>query len=160
MKVLSIDIGIRNFAMSLYCTNEKKFILFVVKDLIKIKDCVARMKQLTAEEPFLSADVILVENQMRSVMRTMATSIRAFHFNKTIMIAPQSVKRFFSSGTKKHSSNKKVAVNLARGFLKKKNLAEFEAFRKKDDIADCVLQTIYYLKKILPSRCVVQVSTL
>lgn len=153
MRILSIDVGTRNFAMSVYCTDAKEFVLFALKDFVKIKDCVATMREFTLEEPFISADIILVENQMRSMMRTMATSIRAFHFEKTKMIAPQSVKRWFNTCMKKHGSNKKVAVVLARKLLNPKNLAQLDKFKKKDDISDCVIQTHYYLEKFQPTRC-------
>ena len=153
MRILSIDVGTRNFAMSVYCTEAKEFILFAIKDFVKIKDCVATMRKFTLEEPFLSADVILVENQMRSMMRTMATCIRAFHFEKTFMIAPQSVKRWFKTCMKKHGANKKAAVVLARKLLNTKNLVQLEKFKKKDDISDCIVQTHYYLEKIYPTRC-------
>lgn len=152
MKILSIDVGIRNFAMSMYCTEAKEFILFSIKDFVKIKDCVATMREFTRGEPFLSADVILVERQMRSMMRTMATCIRAFYFDKTKMIRPLCVKNFYKTSMKKHSKNKKAALELARTMLNPKNLAQMEAFRKKDDIADCVVQTFYYINKFQPTR--------
>ena len=160
MRILSIDVGIRNFAMSVYCTEAKEFVLFALKDFIKIKDCVATMREFTLQEPFISADIILVENQMRSMMRTMATSIRAFHFEKTKMIAPQSVKRWFNTCMKKHGSNKKAAIVLARKLLNPKNLAQLEKLKKKDDISDCVVQTHYYLEKFQPTRCPEQIKKL
>jgi hypothetical protein len=153
MKILSIDVGVRNFGMSVYCTDAKEFILFKIHDFGKIKDCVAMMRAFTEQEPFASADVILVERQMRSVMRTMATSIRAFHFDKTKMIAPQSVKRWFNTCMREHGLNKRVAVDLARKLLNAKNLAQLEKFRKKDDISDCVIQTHFFLEKFKPTRC-------
>ena len=111
MRILSIDVGIRNFAMSVFCTEAQEFVFFGIKDFIKIKDCVAMMREFTLQEPFLSADIILVE-KMRAVMKTMATCIRAFYFDKTKMIAPQSVKRHFRSAMKKHSANKKAAIHF------------------------------------------------
>ena len=153
MRILSIDVGTRNFAMTVYCTDAKEFVLFTIKDFGKIKDCVATMREFTQNEPFTSADVILVEIQMRSMMKCMATSIRAFHFDKTKMIAPQSVKRWFNTCMKKHGSNKKAAVVLARKLLNAKNLAQLEKFKKKDDISDCVVQTHFYLEKFQPTRC-------
>lgn len=154
MKILSIDVGIRNFALSMYDTDLKEFILFAKKDFIKIKDCVATMREFTQSEPFLEADVILVERQMRSMMKTMATCIRAFHFDKTKMISPQCVKRHYQSSMKKHHKNKIKAVELARTLLNPKNLAQMEKFKKKDDVADCVIQTLYYINKFQPTRCV------
>ena len=153
MFILSIDIGVRNFGMSVYCTEKKEFILFKLLNLGKVKDYVLKMKEVTSEEPFLSADVILVENQMRSCMKTMATAIRAFHFDKVVCVAPQSIKRLFRSGMKKHSKNKKVAVELARTLLNKVNLTEYESLKKKDDIADCILQTQWYIKRYQQTRC-------
>ena len=153
MRILSIDVGTRNFAMSVYCTDAKEFVLFTIHDFKKIKDCVATMREFTSKEPFTSADIILVERQMRSMMKTMATSIRAFHFDKTKMIAPQSVKRWFDTCMKAHGSNKKAAIVLARKLLNAKNLAQLEKFKKKDDISDCVVQTHYYMQKFKPTRC-------
>ena len=145
MKILSIDVGIRNFALSMYDTDLKEFILFAKKDFIKIKDCVATMREFPRTTPVIEADVILVERQMRSMMKTMSTCIRAFHFEKTKMISPQCVKRYYQSSMKKHSKNKIKAVELARTLLNPKNLAQMEKFKKKDDIADCVIQTLYYI---------------
>ena len=95
MHILSIDIGIRNFAFTVYCTIEEEFILFRLIDLGKVKDYVAKMKELSCTEPFVSADVILVERQMRSCMKTMAVSLRAFNYEKTVPVAPQSITRYF-----------------------------------------------------------------
>lgn len=160
MRVLSIDVGTRNFAMTVYCTEKKEFVFFHLHDFQKIKDCVALMREFTLKEPFLSADVILVERQMRSMMKTMATSIRAFYFEKTVMISPQCVKRWFKTSMKKHHLNKKTAVHLARKLLNPKNLAQLEQYKKKDDISDCVVQTHYYLQKIAPTRVIERVTVL
>ena len=152
MRVLSIDVGTRNFAMSVYCTEAEEFVMFKSHDFGKIKDCVAMMREFTLQEPFTSADVILVERQMRSIMKTMATCIRAFHFEKTKMVSPQCVKRFFKSSKRKHRLNKKAAIELVRKKLNPKNLVQLNNLKKKDDIADCCLQTFYYLEKFQKSR--------
>ncbi len=150
MLVLSVDIGIRNFAFTLYCTLESKFLLFRLIDLGKVKDYVAKMRELSSTEPFMMADVILVERQMRSCMKTMAVSLRAFNYDKTVMVAPQSIKRHFRTAMRKHSKNKKAGVEMARKYLRAHMLERFEKLSKKDDIADCVLQTIWYLRNGVP----------
>lgn len=147
MRILSVDVGTRNFAMTLYCTEAKDFVLMRLVDLRNFKDYVGKMKEMSEEEPFKSADVLLVENQMRSIMKTMATALRAFNFDKTVMVAPQSVKRHFRTSKKRHYWNKKVALVKVNEFLTEKSRAMFEKFEKKDDIADCVLQTIWFLAK-------------
>ena len=146
MHILSVDIGIRNFAFTVYCTVEERFILFRLLDLGKVKDYVAKMRELSSTEPFQSADVLLVERQMRSCMKTMAVSLRAFNYEKTTMVAPQSIKRHFKTAMKKHSKNKKAGIEVARKYLDAQKFKEFEKLKKKDDIADCILQTIWYIR--------------
>ena len=150
MRVLSVDIGIRNFAFTVYCTIESKFLMFCLVDLGKVKDYVAKMRELSSTEPFTTADVILIERQMRACMKTMAVSLRAFNYEKTIMVAPQSIKRHFKTAMKKHSKNKKAGIEVARKYLRASKLQEFEKMKKKDDIADCILQTIWYLRNGVP----------
>lgn len=146
MRILSVDIGIRNFAFTVYCTVECRFILFRVLDLGKVKDYVAEMRELSSTEPFVSAGVILIERQMRSCMRTMAVSLRAFNYDRAVMVSPQSVKRHFRTSMKKHGANKKAGVVVARQYLGVKMLSQFNDMKKQDDIADCVLQTHWYIR--------------
>lgn len=150
MRVLSVDIGVRNFAFTVYCTIESKFLLFRLIDLGKVKDYVAKMRELSSAEPFVTADIVLIERQMRSCMKTMAVSLRAFNYEKTVMVAPQSIKRHFKTAMKKHSKNKKAGIEVARRYLSAVETEHFEKFKKKDDIADCILQTIWYLRNGVP----------
>ena len=152
MLILSIDIGIRNFGSTVYCTIKEEFILFRLIDLGKVKDYVARMKELSSTQPFVSADVILIERQMRSCMKTMAVSLRAFNYEKTVPVAPQSIKRFFKSSMKKHAKNKKAAILIAKKYLRESKLKQFEGLKKQDDIADCILQTIWYIRNGVPTQ--------
>ena len=152
MRILSVDIGIRNFAWSVYCTDLRRFVEFRVIDLGAVKDYVARMRALTLEEPFVSSDVILVENQMRACMKTMATAIRCFHYDKTLAVAPQRIKRFFRTSMRAHRKNKLAGVCEARRYLCPEMLVRFESFKKKDDVADCILQTVWYTSKVLKAK--------
>lgn len=150
MLVLSVDIGTRNFAFTLYCTMKSEFLSFRLIDLGKVKDYVAKMRELSSTDVFQMADIVLVERQMRSCMKTMAVSLRAFNYEKTVMVAPQSIKRHFKTSMKKHSKNKKAGIEVARKYLSAGKLEEFNRLRKKDDIADCILQTIWYLRNGVP----------
>tara|TARA_B100000683_G_scaffold212017_1_gene206841 strand:- start:8 stop:487 length:480 start_codon:yes stop_codon:yes gene_type:complete len=145
MKILSIDIGLKNFGMTVYCTETHAFTDFHLIQLGKVKDYVKKMKELSSTEPFTSASIILVENQMRQCMRTMAVAIRCFNYEKTIPVAPQSIKRFFKTSMKAHNKNKKAAITEAKKYLSDNMLVQFEALKKKDDIGDCILQTIWFL---------------
>ena len=97
MLIVSVDIGTRNFAYTVYCTDKRSFVVFQILDLRKVKDPVLRMKELSDSEYFDKAEVILVENQMRSCMKTMATALRCFHLDKVVKVHPHSVKRFFQT---------------------------------------------------------------
>ena len=152
MRILSVDVGTRHFAMTLYCTEDREFKLMRILDLRNVKDYVAHMKLMSEEEPFKSADVVLVERQMRSIMKTMATAIRAFNFEKTLIVSPQSVKHYFRTSTKNHRTNKQLAMCEAPKLLTGDNLVEFNKLKKKDDIADCVLQTYWYMKNRMKCR--------
>lgn len=145
MRILSIDIGLKNFGITMYCTENHTFTEFQLIQLGKVKDYVRKMKELSSTEPFASADIILVENQMRQCMRTMAIALRCFNYEKTIPVAPQSIKRFFKTSMKAHHKNKKAAIQEARKYLSDNMVIQFDALKKKDDIADCILQTIWFL---------------
>ena len=113
-RVLSVDIGERNFA---YCawSAARGFYDMQVVDLRQIKgDSATRMRTLQERGVFDDCDVVLVERQMRSKFKEMATAIRCFNWDKTVLVAPQSVKRAFKTGTGKHATNKKAHVALAR----------------------------------------------
>ena len=145
-RVLSVDIGERNFA---YCawSAARGFHEMQVVDLRQIKgDSATRMRTLQERGVFDECDVVLVERQMRSKFKEMATAIRCFNWDKTVLVAPQSVKRAFKTGTGKHATNKKAHVALARSFLSEEETAKFDAFRKKDDVADTIVQVMWYRK--------------
>jgi len=146
MRVLSIDVGTKNLGWALW---DKKIIDVGVVDLSKYKgtDYASQVHKLMLTG-FFNADVILVEIQMRSCMKIIANTIRCLHWEKTIRIAPQSVRRHFHTLTKKHSSNKKAHLALIRKFdiddtIQKK----IATYKKKDDIADAIVQLQYYLDK-------------
>lgn len=152
MFILSVDIGIRNFATTMYCTVDSKFTMFKVFDLRGVKDYVAKMRELSSSGPFTMADIVLIERQMRSCMKTMAVSLRAFNYEKTIMVAPQSIKRYFKTSMKNHTKNKKAGIETAVKYLKGDTLHTFQKLKKKDDIADCILQTIWFIRNGVPQN--------
>ena len=107
--IISIDIGIRNLGFVKW---DKEIICMGVIDLHELykgTDYALMAKKLIDTGFFKGAEWILVERQMSSRMKILACSIRCFFWDKTVMISPQSVKRYFKSGTKKHSTNKKKA---------------------------------------------------
>ena len=60
-----------------------------------------------------------------------------------LQVHARSVKVMFNTGTGKHKSNKKAAVDYVYGILDTHAKAKLDAFRKKDDVCDAILQAIY-----------------
>jgi uncharacterized protein involved in tolerance to divalent cations len=149
MRILSIDVGTKNFGWAQYWDGKIRDV--GVLDLSKYSkgtDYALQVRKLM-ETGFFDADVILVENQMRSCMKIIANSIRCFYWEKTVRIAPQCVRRHFKTLTKKHSTNKKAHLALMDEFdLDASIRAKIHSHRKKDDIADAIVQLEYYLNCI------------
>lgn len=150
MIILSVDIGLVNFGMTEYCTVKKKFLRFHLVKIKSTKDYVKEMKRMSESEPFVSADIVLIENQMRSCMKAMAISLRCFNFDKTVCVAPQSIKRYFKTSKRSHLKNKKAAIEEAVKHVRPEFLSKFKTLKKKDDIADCILQTVWYVNVKMP----------
>ena len=144
--ILSIDIGIRNLGYAKWDNGILDFGVIDLHDYYKGTDYPRMIKKLVETGFFKGADTILVENQMSSRMKLLACAIRCFFWDKTRMIAPQSVKRHFSSGTKKHSTNKKKAKEIVLQFLDGHH-DKFMRLKKKDDVADAVLQLMYFINR-------------
>lgn len=146
-RVMAVDVGERNFAYAVWCES-RGYYDFNVIDLKTMKgDSATKMHTLQQRGLFDDCEALLVERQMRSKFKEMATSIRCFNFEKTMLVAPQSVKRVFDTCTRKHATNKKAHVKLALELLTtatEKN--KFNALRKKDDVADCVAMIAWYRK--------------
>tara|TARA_B110000261_G_C13096881_1_gene362312 strand:- start:4729 stop:5184 length:456 start_codon:yes stop_codon:yes gene_type:complete len=151
MRILSIDVGTKNLGWARW---DGKITDVGVLDLSKFArkpkgTDYAKQVRLLSESGFFNADVILVEIQMRSCMKIIANSIRCFHWDKTIRIAPQCVRRHFRTITKKHSSNKQAHLALLQHIEMDPEIrTKIASHKKKDDIADAIVQLEYYLTKI------------
>lgn len=149
MSILSIDIGSVNFGYARW-TRARGFYDFGVINLKKTKgDMPTRVHAMWKQGFFDGADVILVERQMRAKFKEAVVAIRCLgnNFEKTKVVAPQSVKRHFATSKLNHRQNKKAHVELARSFLNDDELGRLDKFKKKDDICDCVVQIMYYAEK-------------
>ncbi len=149
MSILSIDIGSTNFGWSRW-RRTRGFYAFGVLNLknVKGKDLPEKMHSLYIQG-FFDADIILCERQMRAKFKCCATAIRCMgnNFTKTHIIAPQSVKRHFGTMKLNHRENKKAHMELAKQFLSQAESVRLEAFKKKDDICDTFVQTMFWVEK-------------
>lgn len=148
-RILSLDVGSTNFGWSRWSL-DRGFHDFGLIDLktVKGKDLPEKMHTLY-RKGFFDADIILVERQMRAKFKCCATAIRCMgsNFEKCHIIAPQSVKRHFSTMKLNHRENKKAHMELARAFMSEEELRRLSTFKKKDDICDTIIQTRYFVEK-------------
>ena len=140
----AVDVGERNFACASW-SESKGYHDFTVIDLKPLKgDAATKMKLLQDRGMFDACSALLVERQMRSKFKEMATSLRCFNWGKTTLVAPQSVKRVFGTTTKRHATNKKAHVELAQRLLSAQERRRLNSYKKKDDLADCVAMIAWY----------------
>jgi hypothetical protein len=102
-------------------------------------------------------DMILLENQISPIanrMKTIQGMIAQYFINKgnyniEFISAANKLKLFIESKKTTYSERKKLSILYTKKFLTDKNLQEnlnyFDKHTKKDDLADCLLQGIFYL---------------
>ena len=178
MKVLSIDVGVKNLA---YCKFD------IVDDKVNISSwenvCVTETncKKLKIEEltddlmdllhssfdDSFEADIVLIENQpmlKNGMMKTVAVMIYTYfnvlkhQFGNVRSIKFISAtnklkcKKNKSEQTKSYKDRKLCSINLARLYVEStfpERLSWFDMNKKKDDISDAMLQGIYYIEHVL-----------
>lgn len=102
-------------------------------------------------------DIIILENQISPIANRMKTIqgmiaqyfIDCNNYNIEFMSAANKLKLFNNSKKTTYSERKKLGIQYTQELLLKKNMIShleyFNKNNKKDDLADCLLQGIYYL---------------
>ena len=168
MKILSIDPGLTNLGCCIYDTKTNK-IDFADKISLAVSLKAHRKSGESAivervntslfsntspiKKYLKDVDVCIIEIQMKSLYKIISHVISSFCFLKKIKvfhISPRSVKKHFrtSSGMKTskkaHSVNKKLAIDKCESLFPK-FMSRFKKQKKKrDDVADALLQAIYF----------------
>ena len=164
--ILSIDVGIRNLAM---CQFDETSNLVVQWDVSGIppehKDgiYVSLRKHLDERPWVLSVDTILIEKQpdRNKKMKTVENFLHAYFVIK----APQAETIVYDArfkipdvsgpGKAQYMKRKKASIERCRVFLENHEnnhhwLPIFDASKKKDDLADTVMQAISFTKRVEP----------
>ena len=152
MRVVSIDVGLRNFGYAII--ENKRLIEF---DSICIWDLVPKNKRtdypyiarvlVDNTDIFKGADVVLIERQMQARMKMIACALRCFFWEKSKMIAPLAVRKYFKISTGVYRENKKASKDFVLQFLEEHQIPKYMSSKKKDDMADAIIQGMYYVKK-------------
>jgi hypothetical protein len=145
MRVLSIDVGTRNMGWAVWDGGIQDFGVVDLQQVCKGTDYPKKIWAWKQTGFFDDADIILVERQMQSKMKMLACAIRCFHYDRTIMVAPQCVRRHFKTLMKNHAKNKKAHIHYVQQYLQGAQSLKFKSHKKKDDVSDAIMQLLYWL---------------
>lgn len=164
--ILSIDVGIRNLAMCQFDDTSNTVIQWDVSGIPpEHKDgiYVSLRKHLDERPWILTCDTILIEKQpdrnkkMVSVMHFLHAYfvIKASESDTIIYDARFKIPDVAGPGRAQYLKRKKTAIERCRKFLEttetnKHWLPMFDVSKKKDDLADTVMQAISFTKRVEP----------
>ena len=157
--ILSIDVGIVNIGLCLYETDESggRVIHAIRESFAKKRNEIKNDLELTATvykklicEPFQTliskANTVIIERHMKREMIIIqhVIAIMCMSLGKKVeFISPQCVKRWFRNAAlpgKSHRENKKEAIHVFTNMYPEILVDG----KKKDDIADAVLQAAFW----------------
>ena len=174
MILLSIDVGIRNLAYILIQVNDidKHVILkWDVLELIKPNEKANQVQntyignslcnQFDNILPNYNIDIILIENQIGQnaiKMKTIQGMINMYFVMKKYPLscilnynAVHKLKPFLNEKKTTYAERKKlskeITLKLCETYYEESILNFYKSFKKKDDLADCLLQGLDYIRK-------------
>ncbi len=158
MKILSIDVGIINFAF-IYADVSENFELNNIIDVnlvditkynycsceyIHNKTVSCYMKHLFKEfSIFKDCDIILVERQPIMGITSVEQIIMYEYQHKTILVSPNAMHSYFNINKLTYEKRKEFTVNFSNSLINK--FEKYNKLERKCDIADAVCLLLYYL---------------
>jgi len=152
MRIVSIDPGTVNCGYAVW--ENGKYIKFGSHNLLAMVD-----KKKQTDYPYIArvfadktklfqgADIILIENQMQARMKLIACSLRCFFWDVSVPISPLAVRKYFKISNGNYKKNKKDSKEFVHKILTKEQGKQVLKSKKKDDLADAVIQLQYYIEK-------------
>ena len=166
MRIASFDIGTRNTGLCVYNTDTKTVEHLELIDLLRPNDSdeygwsdqaavflVKKMIQ-TRISLFQRCDVIGIEKQMTRKMVVIQFALECLLEEmtsaKVYQVVPRNVKNMFDTSTGKHRTNKVKAIEavLALTSLPPSISTYLNGSKKKDDLADAMLQAMYVAERV------------
>ena len=158
MLIGSLDIGIRNIGFCVYDTETDSVKHVEIIDLLYMPNTKKRLPFGDQSVVFLvrraiekrqalfdQCDVVGIEKQMtrRMVLIQLAFECLLDHQCIVLQISPRSVKTMFGTSRGVHKKNKEAAILQLYAILDDTGKEKISQYRKKDDIADAILQAMY-----------------
>lgn len=167
-RILSIDVGVINFGISFSLLNED-YTLHKVEwvDLIDItrythKKCKSEdcrlyhtktfndwIEHLIQEnyEYFECCDMIIIEKQPPQGFVVVEQLIFSKYRNKTVLINPKSVHKYFNIGDLDYDKRKELSIKIGDKYLSDDLIEKAKSLPRRHDIADSICMLIYFIKK-------------
>lgn len=152
MRVFAVDVGIRNLAFCV--TDAGRLVAWQnvgLADDYKPSENVRYVMQFCKEHQDLleSSDMLVIERQMRVNMRIIESVLHALYYDKCTVVHARTVKARFGLCKRNYRQNKLAAVECVEAMLgpRRGDCPLVDAFfhaRKKDDLADCYLMSIFF----------------
>lgn len=168
--LLSIDVGIKNLAMCLIDPQTKKIKNWEVDGVPPNHSdglFLSLVKHLDKKPWILGSRHVLIEKQpdrnkgMKSVEHLLHTYLLAKDSTREVTIwdARYKVPDVAGPGKAKYAARKAASIERARAFIRETNpewVTYFEGHKKKDDLADTVMQALSFLNRPGAKQCQVQ----
>ena len=167
MKLLSFDVGIKNLAYCIFNTDNNSIEKWNIIDITPKKNdnaCAHMVNLLDGYEELLNCDIVLIEKQpsKNNKMRIVEGLLNAYFVIKGITNKDSSISKVIVYSAKhklgkdtfrgkaNYSQRKKLGVFRTHSFLKQYTQTDtfntlFTNSKKKDDLADSLLQALSYI---------------
>jgi hypothetical protein len=168
IKVLSIDVGIINLGLSVSIINKD----YTLKEIVYI-DLLDITKFLHKDDPkkcklyhnktisdwmehlfiyhqmfFEQCDVILVENQPITGIKSVEQLIYNRYRDKIVLISPNKMHKYFKINHLDYESRKIETEKITKKYLNKYLLNELNNYTRKHDISDSVCIMLFWLNEM------------
>ena len=153
MIIFAVDPGVKNMGYACFDTDKRAFITFGkfdmqtgVKRVDKTKYALLTKRFCEAMKGLLEkSDVVLIEAQMQAKMKMIQTALQCFYWDKSKIIGPLAVRKFFDISMSNYRLNKKTSIELAPLLIRTtKEKTLMSSFDKKDDVADAIILARYW----------------
>jgi len=153
MIIFAVDPGVKNMGYACYDTDRRAFITFGkydmqtgVKSREKTKYALLTKRFCDEMADYLKkADVVLIEAQMQAKMKMIQTAMQCFYWEKSHVIGPLAVRKFFGISMSNYAKNKRTSVELSVKLIHTLNEKKLmRSFDKKDDVADAIILARYW----------------